>query len=45
MVTHNGFREMNMGKGSKMDHYMSRGKKKKQEKPEGEKPAQPAQHS
>jgi len=33
---------MNMGKGKKMEHYMMKGKKKKQEKkPEGEKQPQP----
>jgi len=33
---------MNMGKGKKMNHYMAKGKKKKQEKkPEGEKQPQP----
>lgn len=28
-----------MGKGKKMDHYMAKGKKKKQEKPVEQKPA------
>jgi len=28
-----------LGKGKKMDHYMAKGKKKKQDKPEEQKPA------
>jgi hypothetical protein len=41
-LTHKGLREMNMGKGKKMEHYMMRGKKKKQQKPaEEQKQPQP----